>query len=288
MAESSFPTAHKHVLAYEGGYSNHPADTGGVTLNGIIQRVYDAWRKKRGLPQRALTPKMNGTPEWIAERDAIYRENYWFPVAADRLEPGVDGAVYDYGVNSGIGRAARVLQRLVGVPEDGRVGSATVEAANKRDPEALAHAICEERQQFYNAIVARKPSQKVFLAGWTSRRASVDKYTKSLAAAYKAGGEASVGAPAPVDGPMARGQVPEPKTAKNIIKAAPPAAAAEEAARDGHTWLDWIGAHPLETVLVGLAVIVAAAVAVHFINAAWRREQVTPAPGTSALPEVAK
>jgi lysozyme family protein len=98
--ESSFPTAHARMLAYEGGYSNHPADPGGVTLEGITQRVYCAWRAAKGLLCRTLTAAMRFTPEWVAERDAIYRENYWLPPRCPELPAGVDAAIYDYSVNS--------------------------------------------------------------------------------------------------------------------------------------------------------------------------------------------
>src|SRR5690606_35625470 len=117
--ETSFPVAHKNVLQYEGGYSNHPADPGGVTLEGITQAVDDAWRKSKGLAKRALTAALRYTPAWIAERDAIYRENYWLPPRCPELPAGVDAAIYDYSVNSGIGRSRKVLQRLVGVTADG-------------------------------------------------------------------------------------------------------------------------------------------------------------------------
>ncbi|ESZ43042.1 hypothetical protein X732_08075 [Mesorhizobium sp. L2C066B000] len=35
------------VLVHERGYSNHPAD--GPTMKGVTQRVYDGYRKRKGL-----------------------------------------------------------------------------------------------------------------------------------------------------------------------------------------------------------------------------------------------
>lgn len=72
--QSDFTKCMPVILRYEGGYSNHPRDPGGVTLEGIIQRVYDGYRDRKGLPHRALTAAMQRTPEWIAERNEIYRD----------------------------------------------------------------------------------------------------------------------------------------------------------------------------------------------------------------------
>jgi lysozyme family protein len=40
---------------------------------------------------------------------AIYYEKYWNALSCEDLPAGVDYAVFDYGVNSGIDRAAKVL-----------------------------------------------------------------------------------------------------------------------------------------------------------------------------------
>ncbi|OZA97334.1 MAG: hypothetical protein B7X67_23085, partial [Rhizobiales bacterium 39-66-18] len=39
MVASSFDAALARVLVHEGGYSDHPADPGGPTMQGVIQRV---------------------------------------------------------------------------------------------------------------------------------------------------------------------------------------------------------------------------------------------------------
>jgi lysozyme family protein len=49
-------------------------------------------------------------------------------MSCDELPSGVDYAVFDYGVNSGISRAAKVLQRLVGTDVDGEIGPNTIAA----------------------------------------------------------------------------------------------------------------------------------------------------------------
>ena len=90
----------------------------------LVERV-DLWRKTHpGLPGDV----------WLApqkEIEAIYRQKYWDALRCDELPAGVDYAVFDYGVNSGIRRAAKVLQRLIGVDVDGEIGPNTIAAAKR-------------------------------------------------------------------------------------------------------------------------------------------------------------
>jgi predicted peptidoglycan binding protein len=70
----------------------------------------------------------------------------------DDLPPGVDYIVFDYGVNSGIGRSGKVLQRLLGVPVDGVIGPQTLAAAKAADPSKLVDALCDERLAFLKSL----------------------------------------------------------------------------------------------------------------------------------------
>jgi len=37
-----------HILKWEGGWSNDPADKGGPTMKGVTLAVYSAYREKKG------------------------------------------------------------------------------------------------------------------------------------------------------------------------------------------------------------------------------------------------
>jgi len=107
---STFDLALAHVLRWEGGYSNDPADPGGATNKGITQITYDEWRMERGLPARSVREMTDD------EMRAIYAERYWYPVAADwdkRSHPGVALYLFDAAVQHGPGWA-RVLAQEVG------------------------------------------------------------------------------------------------------------------------------------------------------------------------------
>ncbi|HWM82452.1 MAG TPA: glycosyl hydrolase 108 family protein [Pseudolabrys sp.] len=176
MVASSYDAALARVLAHEGGYSNHPADPGGVTLEGVTQAVYDDYRRSKGLPREALLPSMRGKPAWIAARDAIYRARYWDVLRCDALPSGVDYAMFDYGVNSGVARAAKALQRLVGVDVDGAIGPLTLAALATHRPAALVAALCDERLAFLKSL----KTWPVFGAGWSRRVADVRRVALAM------------------------------------------------------------------------------------------------------------
>lgn len=108
MASGNFARCLAHTLEFEGGWSNHPADPGGATMRGVIQRVYDSYRTGKGLPRQTVRNISE------AELQEIYRRDYWDKVHGDRLAAGVDLATFDFGVNSGPGRANQYLARAVG------------------------------------------------------------------------------------------------------------------------------------------------------------------------------
>jgi lysozyme family protein len=152
LAATNYLACLKKMLVYEGGYSNHPSDPGGVTLEGVIQTRYNEYRRAKGLPQKALTPQMRGTPEWTAERNEIYRKYYWDAVRGDSLAKGVDLVVFDFGVNSGPSRALRYL--------NGCLGGSAVDTVKR---------LCDARLSFLHNL----GTWGVFGKGWGRRVADV-------------------------------------------------------------------------------------------------------------------
>ena len=174
-----------NIVTAEGGYANHPADPGGVTLEGVIQRVYDADRAARNLPRRPLTRSMIGTTEWIAERDGIYRRLYWEPCAGPVLPKGVDYIVADMCVNAGIVRGWSMLMRVLGLVTD-RPWSPLLEilpAIEKKGVRATIRAYGEERRRFYRGLAVARPRMKVFLTGWLNR----ETHARAIALAMASG-----------------------------------------------------------------------------------------------------
>ena len=53
MANSDYERALAFTLTFEGGFSNHSADSGGATMRGVTQAVFWAYLSNKG---RALRP----------------------------------------------------------------------------------------------------------------------------------------------------------------------------------------------------------------------------------------
>ena len=147
------------VLKYEGGYVDHPKDPGGPTNKGVTQAVYDSWRKSQNLPTQ--TVRNISDPEVAA----IYKNLYWDRISGDNLPSGVDFAVFDYAVNSGVSKASKTLQAVVGVTQDGVIGPATIEATKTY----VAMAVTNKRLAFMQSLSI----WSTFGKGWSARIADV-------------------------------------------------------------------------------------------------------------------
>lgn len=163
-ASARFSACLAEVLRHEGGFVDHPADPGGATNRGITLATLSDWRGRPVSKSevRALT---------VAEAAAIYRARYWDVVQGDRLPPGVDLAVFDFAVNSGPGRAARTLQQVLVVPQDGAIGPVTLAAlARAPGPVTLIIALCDARLRFLRGL----PTWPTFGKGWARRVEEVE------------------------------------------------------------------------------------------------------------------
>ena len=164
--KENFAKSLAQVLKYEGGYVDHPQDPGGPTNKGITQAVYDAWRKAANQPVQSVR-YINDT-----EVGAIYRQEYWDKIRGDDLPSGIDFAVFDYAVNSGVSRAAKTLQSVVGVAQDGMIGPATIQAAKTY----VAMTVTNKRLAFMQSLSI----WPVFGKGWEARIADVKNQIISL------------------------------------------------------------------------------------------------------------
>jgi lysozyme family protein len=172
MATSSYDAALARLLQHEGGYTNHPSDPGGPTNFGIT--IHDYRKHVKPDASAADVKAMS-----LAEAKRIYRAKYWNAQRCDELPAGVDYAVFDYGVNSGIGRSGKVLRRCLNLPDDSSaVNDRVVVASKVADPRTLVTAICDERLRF----LQRLKTWDVFGKGWGRRVAEVKAASLALAA----------------------------------------------------------------------------------------------------------
>jgi lysozyme family protein len=159
------------LLKHEGGFVNLKSDPGGMTMLGVTQRVWEEWV---GHPvdekeMRSLTP------EKVAP---MYKAKYWDKIHGDDLPSGVDLAVFDCCVNSGPGRAAKMLQRVLGLTEDGAIGPNTLAKTLSMDSSKLIADYNAARLAFLQAL----PTWATFGKGWGRRVAEVTTEATNMTA----------------------------------------------------------------------------------------------------------
>jgi lysozyme family protein len=151
------------VLKSEGGYSNNPADPGGATMKGITQKVYDDYRGHQGEGYQDV--------QLISDDELhdIYYTLYWLPMNLDIInDDDLVLQVYDHGVNAGIRVSIRILQRLIGVGDDGFIGNITLRAIREYNGN-IVEDFKKRRKLFYVTLKQNKPQLKLFLIGWINR-----------------------------------------------------------------------------------------------------------------------
>jgi lysozyme family protein len=161
--KENYPACLKATLRYEGGKVDDPRDPGGRTAFGITQNTYNAWRGKSD------KDVFNITQDEVA---AIYKTQYWDKIRGDDLPDGLDFAVFDFAVNSGVGRASKYLQSMVGVTQDGVIGPKTVAAAKAY----LGVRLTDMRLGFLKGL----PTWDTFGRGWANRINDVYSVVRDL------------------------------------------------------------------------------------------------------------
>ena len=155
--QQNYNYALQQVLKSEGGYTNDPRDPGGPTNFGITIADYRMYVNKNATANDIKNMH-------LADAQSIYRSKYWNALGCDALPSGVDYCVFDYGVNSGIGRARKVWNKV-----------------KTSDPKETINAICDERLKFLQSL----STWSHFGKGWGARVASVRQNSLKLAGGTK-------------------------------------------------------------------------------------------------------
>ncbi len=165
--KSNYDRALPLFLKHEGGFVNHPKDPGGATNKGVtIGTLKRLGIDVDGDGDSDITDLRNLRHQDVAR---VYKLFYWDAVKGDLLPPGLDYAVADFGINSGPARAAKHLQKVVGVAQDGDIGPKTLAAVAARDPQDIINALCDSRLRFLKAL----KTWGTFGKGWGRRVAEV-------------------------------------------------------------------------------------------------------------------
>jgi lysozyme family protein len=260
MTASTYDEALRRLLLHEGGYSNHPQDPGGPTNFGITIADYRKYLKPGASADDVRAMKLD-------EAKGIYRAKYWSALRCDELPAGIDDSIFDYGVNSGIGRAGKVLRRVIGMSDTTWIVTDDVICeVDRRDSKKVIAAINDERLRFLQSL----PTWPIFGKGWSQRVDDVRIFSQQLADQSHIDAEPSV-----VEGASAKGMVPQPRILKATVAKGGPAVATISAIG----FIDWINAHPVASIGIAAASFCAVAGASFGLNQLHRARQEAPTPG---------
>ncbi|WP_331373761.1 glycoside hydrolase family 108 protein [Sinorhizobium chiapasense] len=155
-----FDECHPITAGHEGGWSDHKDDPGGKTMYGVTETRWHEYQDKMKMKR---TPVRNITK---AQALKFYRSEFWEACGASNLFAGVDLAVYDASVNSGVSRGRKWLLASVG----------------SNDHSETVKRICRARLSFMQSLTI----WKTFGKGWGRRVADIE--VKGVAMALAAMG----------------------------------------------------------------------------------------------------
>lgn len=190
--QQNYDAALKRVLAHEGGYCNDKDDPGGPTNYGIT--IFDArmyWKRD------ADADDVKAMPRDVACR--IYKSKYWDAMRCDELPSGIDYAVMDFGVNSGVPRSLKYLEAIAGVPVDGKPDDVLIRTIANMPAKAIITELCDKRLAFLKGL----KTWETFGNGWGRRVREVKEAALKMAD----------GVPAPLPGPVTTPKTEKPDTA---------------------------------------------------------------------------
>jgi hypothetical protein len=170
-SESRYDRCLAYALMNEGGLSEDKRDSGGTTKAGISLRMLlsiplsEADINNDGVINAkdiyALQPE-----DW----KRLYRKYFYDKLVCDDVgSERVAIKLFDSATNLGVRQATVIVQRVLGVRQDGIFGPATLAALNRADENTFLGKYVVALLGFYDKCVRAKPSNIAFLKGWQKR-----------------------------------------------------------------------------------------------------------------------
>ena len=169
-----------YIARWEGGLSLHKEDAGNYAsgkagVGPLIGSKYGvtpaALAQHRKVSAASITAAQMAALT-MAEAVAIGRRAYYdAPGFAMLPWNRVTASVVDMGWGAGPGQAIKLLQRMIGVADDGKLGPNTARAYATWLEARQAEEWEGVRNAFYDRIIATRPANAKFRNGWRNRSA---------------------------------------------------------------------------------------------------------------------
>lgn len=165
----NYDEAFARVIGHEGKFQNHYHDRGNWTSGQV--GIGELRGTKYGISAMSY-PKEDIKNLTLERAKEIYHEDFWLRVRGDLLPNAIAYQLFDAAINHGIGNAIRMLQRAVGVADDGQLGPRTRDAVYEKSTDDVLKLFLAERLEFFT----RLSTWEQFGKGWARRVAENMRY----------------------------------------------------------------------------------------------------------------
>ena len=155
-----FDQAFARLVDHEGGYSDDPKDPGNWT--GGREGVGELKGTKYGIAANTYG-YLDIKNLTLEQAKGIYQRDFWDVLGT--AHPALKFQFFDAAVNHGPGNAIRILQRAVGVAEDGQWGRVSQGALNALDPNDALFRFLGRRGKF----MVKLQKFDTYGRGWSDR-----------------------------------------------------------------------------------------------------------------------
>jgi len=170
-----YNTAFLRVVGHEGRFQKDPGDRGNWTTGVIGKGALKG--TKYGISAMSY-PHLDIENLTLEQARDIYYQDFWIRVSGEELHNALAYQLFDSAINHGIGNAIRILQRAVGVADDGRMGPITHRAVRNRGIDDVLKLFNAYRIKFFTSL----STFNKYGRGWMNRVAdnliyAADDYT---------------------------------------------------------------------------------------------------------------
>jgi lysozyme family protein len=162
MITMDFDRSFERLFGHEGAFTRRREDRGNWTGGQI--GLGQLKGTKFGISAAAY-PRLDIENLTVDQAKQIYRTDYWPVAGCDAVPDPLKFDLFDFAVNSGPGRAAKLLQKTVGAVEDGSIGPRTLLAIGNMNPWEIRGRFMGHRL----LVMASDPQLTVFAKGWLTR-----------------------------------------------------------------------------------------------------------------------
>ena len=178
----SFAPAYEIVRVNEGGYVWDAVDKGGETYAGIARNIFPSWEGWAIIDAKKFRYANKVIPTNTKFSDMDFLVTRFYQGLWDKSRYGeiksqiISNLLFDFSVHSGAGNANKIIQRLVGIKDDGVMGAGTITAINAVNEQQLYAALLNGRKAFLEKVITNNSGYEKYRAGFAKRLAQFEKF----------------------------------------------------------------------------------------------------------------